>query len=65
MNVTATRRLAGGRSPLLPGFQRRQQTGSTLLSEPDLDLTDHEGTFLALVLRVQPVTAYEVPEPRK
>jgi DNA-binding PadR family transcriptional regulator len=30
------------------------------LSDPELDLTDHEGTFLALVLRVQPVTAYEV-----
>ena len=30
------------------------------MSEPELDLTDHEGTFLALVLRAQPVTAYEV-----
>ena len=30
------------------------------MSDPELDLTDHEGTFLALVLRVQPVTAYEV-----
>ena len=24
------------------------------------DLTDHEGTFLSLVLRIQPVTAYQV-----
>lgn len=27
---------------------------------PGLELTDHEGTFLALVLRTQPVTAYQV-----
>jgi DNA-binding PadR family transcriptional regulator len=26
----------------------------------DIRLTDHEGTFLALVLRLQPVSAYEV-----
>src|ERR1044071_1630985 len=25
-----------------------------------LDLTDHEGTFLSLVLRIQPATAYQV-----
>ena len=24
------------------------------------DLTDHEGTFLSLVLRIQPATAYQV-----
>ena len=30
------------------------------MADPDLDLTDHEGTFLALVLRIQPVTAYQV-----
>ena len=30
------------------------------MNDPELDLSDHEGTFLALVLRIQPVTAYEV-----
>ena len=30
------------------------------LADGDLSLTDHEGTFLALVLRIQPVTAYLV-----
>ena len=30
------------------------------LADRDLTLTDHEGTFLALVLRIQPVTAYLV-----
>ena len=28
--------------------------------EESLSLTDHEGTFLSLVLRIQPVTAYQV-----
>lgn len=32
----------------------------TPLVDRDLSLTDHEGTFLALVLRIQPVTAYLV-----
>ena len=26
----------------------------------NIDLTDHEGTFLSLVLRIQPATAYQV-----
>jgi DNA-binding PadR family transcriptional regulator len=30
------------------------------LSKPDLSLTDNEGPLLALVLRVQPVTAYQI-----
>jgi len=30
------------------------------LADGDLSLTDHEGTFLALVQRIQPVTAYLV-----
>jgi DNA-binding PadR family transcriptional regulator len=32
----------------------------TILSEPDSDLTDNEGTLLALVLREQPITAYQI-----
>ena len=30
------------------------------MSKPDLSLTDNEGPLLALVLRVQPVTAYQI-----
>ncbi|MES2442418.1 MAG: helix-turn-helix transcriptional regulator [Pseudomonadota bacterium] len=30
------------------------------MNQPSQELTDHEGTFLALVLRTQPVTAYQV-----
>lgn len=30
------------------------------MADVEYDLTDHEGTFLSLVLRIQPATAYQV-----
>jgi DNA-binding PadR family transcriptional regulator len=60
MNVTLTLASCGPRASPATRIAAAAADWKRHLSDPELDLTDHEGTFLALVLRVQPVTAYEV-----
>lgn len=47
------------RQPLMPARRRPPPRGS-FLADPQAELSDNEGTLLALVLREQPITAYQI-----
>src|SRR5688572_1020824 len=41
-------------------FRTNSRPTDAILADAPHQLTDHEGTFLSLVLRIQPTTAYQV-----